>query len=276
MSSIRIIAVIPARWASTRYPGKPLALLCGHPMIEYVYRRASRAVLVDSVCVATDDERIANAVRGFGGNVKMTRDDHDSGTDRVAEIAAVEDADVVVNVQGDEPLIHPDDIDAGIKPLVNDSCFGMSTLAVPFDSPKEFLDPNVVKVAMCENGNALYFSRSPIPYSRDVLSGEGKAYENILGKWDDLTPKPLKHLGFYAYRKEVLLQFAGLNPSLLEKLERLEQLRALESGMAIRVVKITRDAVGVDLPEDRERMLGDVSMRRALEEEKGRWPSTSS
>ena len=276
MSDIRIIAVIPARWASTRFPGKPLALLCGRPMIEYVYRRASRSALVDSVCVATDDERIAYAVRGFGGNVKMTRGDHASGTDRVAEVASGEDADVVVNIQGDEPLIHPDDIDAGIRPLVDESGLGMSTLAVAFDSPEEFLDPNAVKVTRSENGNALYFSRAPIPYSRDVLSGEGKAYEKILENWEDISPKPLKHLGFYAYKKESLLRFAGLRPSPLEKLERLEQLRALEDGLAIRVVEINRDAVGVDLPEDRERLLGDDAMRSALEEEKDRWPSISS
>ena len=276
MSDIRIIAVIPARWASTRFPGKPLALLCGRPMIEYVYRRASRSALVDSVCVATDDERIADAVRGFGGNVKMARGDHASGTDRVAEVASGEDADVVVNIQGDEPLIHPDDIDAGIRPLVDESGLGMSTLAVAFDSPEEFLDPNAVKVTRSENGNALYFSRAPMPYSRDVLSGEGKAYEKILENWEDISPKPLKHLGFYAYKKESLLRFAGLRPSPLEKLERLEQLRALEDGLAIRVVEINRDAVGVDLPEDRERLLGDDAMRSALEEEKGRWPSISS
>ena len=276
MSDIRIIAVIPARWASTRFPGKSLALLCGRPMIEYVYRRASRSALVDSVCVATDDERIAYAVRGFGGNVKMTRGDHASGTDRVAEVASGEDADVVVNIQGDEPLIHPDDIDAGIRPLVDESGLGMSTLAVAFDSPEEFLDPNAVKVTRSENGNALYFSRAPIPYSRDVLSGEGKAYEKILENWEDISPKPLKHLGFYAYKKESLLRFAGLRPSPLEKLERLEQLRALEDGLAIRVVEINRDAVGVDLPEDRERLLGDDAMRSALEEEKDRWPSISS
>ena len=276
MSGIRVIAVIPARWASVRFPGKPLVLLCGHPMIEYVYRRASRSELVDFVCVATDDERIADAVRRFGGNVRMTRGDHASGTDRVAEIASVEDADVVVNIQGDEPLLHPDDIDAGIKPLVDEGGLGMSTLAVAFDSPEEFLDPNAVKVTRGESGNALYFSRAPIPYSRDVLSGEGKAYEKILDNWKDISPKPLKHLGFYAYRRESLLRFAGLSPSPLERLERLEQLRALEDGLAIRVVEVKRDAVGVDCPEDRERLLGDDAMRSALEEEKGRWPSISS
>ncbi|MDE0340976.1 MAG: 3-deoxy-manno-octulosonate cytidylyltransferase [Nitrospinae bacterium] len=273
---MRVIAVIPARWASVRFPGKPLVLLCGHPMIEYVYRRASRSELVDFVCVATDDERIADAVRRFGGNVRMTRGDHASGTDRVAEIASVEDADVVVNIQGDEPLLHPDDIDAGIKPLVDEGGLGMSTLAVAFDSPEEFLDPNAVKVTRGESGNALYFSRAPIPYSRDVLSGEGKAYEKILDNWKDISPKPLKHLGFYAYRRESLLRFAGLSPSPLERLERLEQLRALEDGLAIRVVEVKRDAVGVDCPEDRERLLGDDAMRSALEEEKGRWPSISS
>ena len=276
MSGIRVIAVIPARWASTRFPGKPLTLLCGHPMIEYVYRRVSRSELVDSVCVATDDERIADAVRGFGGEVKMTRDDHSSGTDRVAEVAAGEDAGVVVNIQGDEPLIHPDDIDVGIEPLVDDRGLGMSTLAVAFGSPEEFLDPNVVKVTRGENGNALYFSRAPIPYSRDVLSGEDRAYKNIFGKWKEISPKPLKHLGFYAYKRESLLRFAGLRPSPLENLERLEQLRALEDGLAIRVVEINRDTVGVDRPEDRKRLLENDVMRSALEEEKSRWPGISS
>ena len=161
MNGTRIIAVIPARWASTRFPGKPLALLCGHPMIEYVYRRSSRSTLLDSVCVATDDERIADAVRRFGGNVRMTRDDHASGTDRVAEVAAEENVDLVVNIQGDEPLIHPDDIDAGIKPLIGEGGLGISTLAVAFESPEEFLNPNAVKVTRSENGDALYFSRAP-------------------------------------------------------------------------------------------------------------------
>ena len=276
MNGIRIIAVIPARWASTRFPGKPLALLCGHPMIEYVYRRASRSTLLDSVCVATDDERIVDAVRRFGGNVRMTRDDHASGTDRVAEIAAEENADLVVNIQGDEPLIHPDDIDAGIKPLIGEGGLGISTLAVAFESPEEFLNPNAVKVTRSENGDALYFSRAPIPYSRDALSGEGRAYEKIMENWEGISPKPLKHLGFYAYRKKSLLRFTDLRPSPLEKLERLEQLRALEDGLAIRVVEIKRDAVGVDRPEDRDRLLGDDAMRSALEEEKGRWPSISS
>ena len=230
---------------------------------------------MDSVCVATDDERIADAVCRFGGNVRMTRDDHASGTDRVAEVAAGEDADVVVNIQGDEPLIHPNDIDAGIKSLMDEGGLGMSTLAVAFDSPEEFLDPNVVKVTRAENGNALYFSRAPIPYSRDVLSGEDTAYEKILERWVEISPKPLKHLGFYAYRKESLLRFVGRSPSRLEELEHLEQLRALEDGLAIRVVEVHRDAVGVDRPEDRERLLADDVMRSALEEEKGRWPSIS-
>ncbi len=276
MSSLRIIAVIPARWASTRFPGKPLTLLCGHPMIEYVYRRTSRSSLVDSVCVATDDARIADAVREFGGNVRMTRDDHASGTDRMAEVASGEDADVVVNIQGDEPLIHPEDIDAGIRPLIDESGLGISTLAVAFHSPEEFLDPNAVKVTRCKNGNALYFSRAPIPYSRDVLAGESEAYEKIVENWGEISPKPLKHFGFYAYRKESLLRFTDLEPSALEKLERLEQLRAIEDGMAIRVVEITRDAVGVDLPEDKERLLGDKAMRSVIEEEKSKWPNISS
>ncbi len=271
----RVLVVIPARWASTRYPGKPLASLCGRPMVEYVYRRASRAALVDSVLVATDDARIADAVRGFGGRVRMTRGDHPSGTDRVAEVAVEEDADVIVNVQGDEPLIHPDDIDAGVRPLVKEGRLEMSTLAVRLDSLEGFLDPNVVKVIRGGDGDALHFSRAPVPYPRDVLLGEGRAYEKIAEKWEEVSPKPLKHVGFYAYRKESLLRFARLRPTPLERLERLEQLRALEDGTAICVVEIARDVVGVDAPRDRERLLRDGATRGALEEEKGRWPNMS-
>lgn len=276
MSGGRVLAVIPARWASSRFPGKPLALLRGRPMIEYVYRRASRARLVDAVVVAADDARVAEAVRGFGGSVEMTRGDHPSGTDRAAEVAARRDAEVIVNVQGDEPLIHPDDIDAGVRPLLDGRGAGISTLAVRLDSPEAFLDPSVVKVARGGDGGALYFSRAPVPYSRDALAGERAAHERIAEKWEEMSPKPLKHVGFYAYRRETLLRFAGLPPSPLEEAERLEQLRALEAGIAIRVVEIERDAQGVDVPEDRDRLLGDDAALRALEEEKGRWPSISS
>ncbi len=245
-------------------------------MIEYVYRRASRAKLVDAVLVGTDDERIADAVRAFGGNARMTRTGHASGTDRVAEVAAGEDAEVVVNVQGDEPLIHPDDIDAGVSPLLERGDVHISTLAVALRSPEGFLDPNVVKVARGARGDALYFSRAPIPYPRDVLSGERKAYASIGETWRRMSPRPLKHVGFYAYRRDSLLRFSGLRPSPLEELERLEQLRALEDGMRIHVVEVERDAMGVDVPRDRERLLGDDALRRALEEEQGEWPSISS
>ncbi len=273
---MRTMAVIPARWASTRFPGKPLALLCGRPMIEYVYRRTLRAALVDAVCVATDDERIADAVRGFGGEVRMTRSAHASGTDRVAEVAADAEAEVIVNVQGDEPLIHPDDVDAGIAPLLEADGPEVSTLAVALEAAEEFLDPNVVKVVRGAGGDALYFSRSPVPYPRDLLAGESRAYERVAEKWSELSPRPLKHVGFYAYRRAALLRFAELAPSPLEESERLEQLRALEAGMAIRVVEVGRDAVGVDVPADRDRLLADAATRNALEEERGKWPSTSS
>lgn len=276
MTGSRTIAVIPARWDSVRFPGKPLALLCGRPMIEYVYRRASRARLVDAVLVATDDERIAAAVRGFGGEARMTRADHASGTDRVAEVAACEDAEVVVNVQGDEPLIHPDDIDAGVRPLLERGDAQISTLATRLRAPEEFLDPNAVKVARGAGGDALYFSRAPIPYPRDASSGARQAYENIREAWRRMSPKPLKHIGFYAYRKDSLLRFSGLRPSPLEERERLEQLRALEDGMRIHVVEVGRDAMGVDVPQDRDRLLKDDALRRALEEEQGKWPSISS
>lgn len=272
----RVLAVIPARWSSARFPGKPLALLRGRPMIEYVYRRALRARLVDAVVVATDDERIADAVRGFGGSVEMTRGDHASGTDRAAEVAARRDEEVIANVQGDEPLIHPDDIDAGVRPLLDGRGAGISTLAVRFDSPERFLDPNAVKVARSGDGGALYFSRAPVPYSRDALFGEREAYEKIAERWEEMLLGPLKHVGFYAYTRESLLRFASLPPSPLEELERLEQLRALEAGIAIHVVEIERDAPGVDVPEDRDLLLEDEATLRALEEEKSGWPNISS
>ena len=270
------LAVIPARWASARFPGKPLALLAGRPMIEHVYRRALGAGTVGRVVVATDDERIAQAVRAFGGEVRMTSPAHPSGTDRVAEAARGEGALVVVNVQGDEPLLHPEDIDAAVQPLLGADPPEMSTLAVPLPGPEDFLDPNVVKVVVGRGGNALYFSRAPIPHPRDALGGAPAHAPGLRAAWAGLNPRPLKHLGLYAYRREYLLRYASLPPTPLERAERLEQLRALEDGARIRVVVIGRDSVGVDVPEDLERLLGDPAIRTALEEEVRKWPSTSS
>ena len=233
-----VLVVIPARYHSTRLPGKILADIAGHPMIEHVYRRAGGARLVHGVIVATDDERIAAAVRGFGGAALMTRADHVSGTDRIAEAVSSLPCRAVVNVQGDEPLIEPGTIDAAIKPLLEDSTVEMSTISRPFASIEEFRSPNVVKVVTNSRGDALYFSRAAIPFSRDPG-----------------LPAPARaHVGLYVYRRETLLKLAGLSAAPLETLESLEQLRALAHGIRIRVVETAHAAAGVDTPEDLERV----------------------
>ncbi|MDA0999461.1 MAG: 3-deoxy-manno-octulosonate cytidylyltransferase [bacterium] len=274
-----VIAVIPARWASTRFPGKPLADIAGRPMIEHVYRKASQARLISRVIVATDDERIFETVRAFGGEVQMTRADHPSGTDRVAEVAAGpcgEGAIAIVNVQGDEPLIEPKSIDGAVAPFLAENPPDMSTLAVPLAGPEAFLDPNVVKVVVAASGDALYFSRAPIPFARDRLGSEQARAEALADGWETLSPRPLKHLGLYAYRRDYLFRLAKLPPTRLEQAEKLEQLRALENGASIRVIVVEEDSIGVDVPEDLVRLQSNRALYAALEEEVRRWPSTSS
>jgi 3-deoxy-manno-octulosonate cytidylyltransferase (CMP-KDO synthetase) len=229
--------VIPARYASTRFPGKPLADLGGRPLIEHVYRRVTECRLIGTVIVATDDARIQEAVTGFGGRAQMTHADHVSGTDRVAEVARGLDCDLVVNVQGDEPLIAPDMIEDALTPFA-DPAVHVTTLRRRIDDPADYLDPHVCKVVVDRGGHALYFSRTPIPYRRDC----GAALE----AW--------KHVGLYAYRRKCLLDFARMPPTPLERIEALEQLRALENGIRITVVETRHDAVGVDTPEDLERV----------------------
>jgi 3-deoxy-manno-octulosonate cytidylyltransferase (CMP-KDO synthetase) len=224
-----VLAVIPARYDSTRFPGKILADLGGRPMIEHVYRRASSATLVHGTVVATDDERIARVVQAFGGAVIMTRADHANGTDRIAEAVASLPCRLVVNVQGDEPLIDPATIDAAVAPLAADPTLEMSTLSRPFTDPQEHASPHVVKVVTDIRGRALYFTRAPIP---------GAA----------------AHVGLYVYRRDVMLKLAGLPRVPQEDLERLEQLRALMHGIGIQVVPTTYASIGVDTPEDLERV----------------------
>lgn len=232
---VRAIAVIPARFASTRVPGKPLADLAGSPMIEHVYRRAALAGRLDRVIVATDDTRIRDAVSGLA-EVRMTSPDHESGSDRVAEVVRDVECDIVVNIQGDLPMLDPGYVDALIDMLVQNSSIEIATAAVPVRSQEEFDDPSVVKVVCDENGRALYFSRAPIPYDRDRPGDFAGA---------------MHHVGLYAYRRETVLRFTKLAPSRLEKLERLEQLRALENGIGIGVVRFDDDApVEVDTDED--------------------------
>lgn len=232
-SAARVAVVIPARYGATRLPGKPLAEIDGRPMIWYVWDKARRAETPSRVVVATDDARIAAAVRGFGGEAVMTSPDCASGTDRVAEAARGMDEEVIVNLQGDEPMMHPSVIDAVAAPLAADPGILMSTAALPQDDPEEYGRPSVVKVVVDGRGDALYFSRSPIPHYRDAGTGRYR-----------------KHLGIYGYRREFLFRVAALSPSRLEEAERLEQLRVLENGYRIRVVDVAHDSVGVDTPED--------------------------
>ncbi len=238
----RIVGVIPARYASSRFPGKALAELAGKPMVQHVVERAARAALLDEVLVATDDDRILDAVRRFGGEARMTSPTHPSGTDRIAEVVRGMACDLVVNIQGDEPLIDPDVIDRAVAPLAADPSIGMGTLARPM-GVAEAADPSKVKVVLDRDGFALYFSRSRIPYIRDD------------------TPPPserpyLLHMGLYVYRRETLLRLAALPPTPLEERERLEQLRALEHGVRIRVTITEHRSFGVDTPADLERVRG--------------------
>ena len=234
----RIVALIPARFESTRFPGKALAEIAGRPMIEHVYRRAASAPSVEAVVVATDDTRIAAAVEAFGGIARMTRRSHRSGTDRLAEVAEDLACDIVVNVQGDEPLVAPEMIEEAIDPFATDPALMMSTLRRRITDDGDYSDPNVVKLVVDGDGNALYFSRAPIPFFRDAA----------------VSRTAWKHVGLYAYRRAFLLAYARLKPTPLETAESLEQLRALEHGFRIRTVETQYDSIGVDTPEDLERV----------------------
>jgi 3-deoxy-manno-octulosonate cytidylyltransferase (CMP-KDO synthetase) len=210
-------------------------------MIEHVYRRAESSPSVHAVIVATDDERVRDAVEAFGGTAWMTRADHRSGSDRLAEVAAALDCDLVINVQGDEPLLATEMIEEAVTPLAADPTIPMGTLCRRIDDPDDFRNPNVVKVVVNRAGFALYFSRAPIPFTRDA--GPDRA-----------SASAFKHIGLYVYRRAFLLSFAGLAPTPLEQAESLEQLRALEHGYRIRTVETTHDSVGVDTPADLDRV----------------------
>lgn len=240
-----VTIVIPARFASTRFPGKPLADLCGKPMIQWVYERSALCESADRVIVATDDERIATVVRDFGGDVVMTRDDHETGTDRLAEVAETLQDELIVNVQGDEPMIDPAMIQAAVEPLLTDRSIPMGTLKTPLTSVEEYHNPNVVKVVSDQQGFALYFSRAPIPYPRNFV-------EDIDKRWNELATA--KHIGLYVYRREFLLKYPTLPATPLETQECLEQLRALEHGYRISVAETNLVGQGVDTPADLERV----------------------
>lgn len=229
--------IIPARFHSTRLKGKPLIDLAGKPMIQRVYERAKSASSLSSLVVATDDTRIFNTVREFGGEVILTSPNHQSGTDRIAEAVRTkgfQDSDIIVNIQGDEPTIEPNTIDAAVCIFEKDPSVNMGTLAFMVKNEEEIRSPDIVKVVMDKDGFALFFSRFPIPYFR--------------GK--DGSPLYYKHIGLYAYRKDFLLKFSELPKGRLEMAESLEQLRALENGYRIKVVVVEVDSVAVDTPED--------------------------
>jgi 3-deoxy-manno-octulosonate cytidylyltransferase (CMP-KDO synthetase) len=239
------VAVIPARYDSSRFPGKALADLCGKPMIVHVCERVRQVRGLDAVIVATDDERIAAVVTRHGGSVRMTRADHRTGTDRIAEVASQLACDIVVNVQGDEPLIDPLTIEDVVRPLVDDPALPMATVRRAITDPADYFNPNVVKVTVDARGDALYFSRAAIPGRPGNQAGA--------------APPCHAHIGLYAYRRDFLLTLAGLPQTPLERIESLEQLRALEHGFRIRTVSTLSETVGVDTPEDlahaRERLL---------------------
>jgi 3-deoxy-manno-octulosonate cytidylyltransferase (CMP-KDO synthetase) len=231
-----IIAVIPARYASARLPGKPLAAIAGRPMIQHVVERVRQAQTLTRVIVATDDERIKTAVESFGAEALLTRSDHRTGTDRVAEVAVHVPAEVYVNVQGDEPLIDPATIDAVVSEMLEDDSIQIATPCSAITRQNDIMDPHITKVVRDFDGNGLYFSHAPIPWVRD-----GRAAA-VVTHW--------KHIGLYAFRRDALLEFPTLPPGELERAEQLEQLRWLENGFRIRVVETQYDAVSVDVPED--------------------------
>ena len=250
----KVIGIIPARYHSNRFEGKPLVPIAGKPMIQHVVERAWQVDLLSRVVVATDDDRIASAVRSFGGEVVMTRSDHASGTDRLAEAAElidISEQDIVVNIQGDQPLFPVEVVEQVARPMLDDPALPMSTLIYRIVRPEEIDDSNHVKTVFDRNGNALYFSRAPIPFQRNPDESDKPTY--------------YKHLGFYAYRKGFLLTFVSLPEGEWEKFEKLEQLRALEYGYTIKVVLTEHDSIEVDTPKDVERV--ELLLRSELKAE---------
>lgn len=261
---MNVLAVIPARYGSTRFPAKVLAELHGRTILEWVWRQASKARSVDAVWIATDDERIAEVARGFGAHVVMTSPDCASGGDRIAQAVADVDVEMIVNVQGDEPQMDPRTIDRAVEALRNDAEAVVSTAKVKLTNLDQFNDPNVVKVVCDQRGRALYFSRSPLPSLArvsvdkvDVVDGVDRdrlsTQSTLSTSSTPSTKSPIpafKHLGLYVYRKQALMDFAKLPQTPLEQIEKLEQLRYLENGYAIQVVEAVSDCIGVDTPED--------------------------
>lgn len=234
--TVSVLVVIPARYASTRLPGKPLAPIAGKPMIQHVVERVRLAKKVTRTVVATDDQRIVSAVEAFGGEAILTRSDHRTGTDRVAEVAMHIEADIYINVQGDEPLIAPSVVDALAEAMLDDPAVQIATPCTPILRTEDVMDPNITKVVRDFDGDALYFSHAPIPWVRDAA--------------DTAHAEHWKHIGLYAFRRATLLEFPTLPPGELESLEKLEQLRWLENGFSIRTIETDYDAISVDVPAD--------------------------
>lgn len=248
----RAVAIIPARWASSRFPGKPLAQIQNKPMIQWVVEQAQKASKISEVIVATDDSRILDLVNGFGGKAIMTSADHATGTDRIAEVASGLNCDIVVNVQGDEPLIPPENIDQVVRCLEEESSLNVATLMMAIEDCDEISDPNVVKVAADPSGRALYFSRAPIPFHRDEWKSGSP--EDISKSKGNASRQIFKHIGLYAYKRSFLMELSRMQATPLEQLEKLEQLRILERGFPVQVEITDRISVGVDQVEDLEKV----------------------
>lgn len=237
---VEVVGIIPARYASSRFKGKVLADLAGKPLVQHVWERAKHASLLDKIIIACDDERIKEAALAFGAEVVFTAKGHASGTDRITEVVNPLDCKIVVNIQADEPLIHPSMIDAVARVLQEDSNLCMATLIKRIDDKNELNDPNVVKVVIDKEGFALYFSRSLIPHRRSSAPNESVTY--------------YKHIGLYSYTKDFLFTYTNLPESKLERVEKLEQLRVLENGFRIKTAETNLEIVGVDTPQDLERV----------------------
>jgi len=254
---MRVLAVIPARYGSTRFEGKPLADILGKPMIQHVYEGLSESNLIERIVVATDDQRIVEAVQSFGGNAVMTSPHHRAGTDRVAEVARRFKAEIIANVQGDEPLIKGRTVDRAIRPLLTDDTLLMSTLVTRFQDRKDWVSPNTAKVVVDRKGYALYFSRAPIPFPRDSNMGQPPSLS--VAPEEPFPTEAFKHIGVYVFRRRFLFQYAKMSPTPLENLEKLEQLRVLEHGYRIKVAAVDYEPLCVDTPEDLERVIASFS-----------------
>lgn len=240
---MKVLGIIPSRYGATRFPGKPLADIGGMTMVERVYRQAVQASCMTEVIVATEDDRIIQHVQGFGGKAMMTRADHQTGTDRCAEVARmVAGYDIVVNIQGDEPFILPEQIDAAVQPLLDGQLTDISTLAKPIENRDDIFNPNIVKVVLDKRNCAMYFSRSPIPHLRSIP--EQDWFGRIVF---------YKHIGLYAFRSETIQQVTALPPGIYEQAESLEQLRWLANGYPIAVGMTDKETIGIDVPEDIEK-----------------------